>query len=321
MEYLLKDGLLDQTAFRFDDTSDIIFGYYKGYHIHLTENNEDQITISCSVVRDAQGPDRDFLRDVKSFGNQSVNGVSAKGFKVTAMAKGGMTKQKRSRYVVEAIDDLVDYFAANNFVDCCEQTGQTDGVEIYAVSGSPMILSPMAFEQIRTAMEDEQLAETSGQQPKENVFAGIVGALLGSLIGVALIVAISQLGYVVWISGLAMGVCTVKGYEFLAKRYSIKGAIICLVIVVGMTYFANELDWAVTIVRNSDLDIFTAFQTLPSFKSLPDFPQDTYWINLALIAVSSLVVAIPTIFGALSDSKNRYTIRQLSLEADEDDDY
>ncbi len=50
---------------------------------------------------------------------------------------------------------------------------------------------------------------------KENVLAGLVGAFLGSLIGVACIVGIGQMGYVASISGLVMAVCAIKGYSLL----------------------------------------------------------------------------------------------------------
>ena len=51
------------------------------------------------------------------------------------------------------------------------------------------------------------------EKKRENVPAGIVGAFLGSLIGVACAVLIGQLGYVASISGLVMAVCALKGYE------------------------------------------------------------------------------------------------------------
>ena len=50
------------------------------------------------------------------------------------------------------------------------------------------------------------------EKKRENVPAGIVGAFLGSLIGVACAVLIGQLGYVASISGLVMAVCALKGY-------------------------------------------------------------------------------------------------------------
>ena len=69
----------------------------------------------------------------------------------------------------------------------------------------------------------------------EHVAAGLVGAFWGSLIGVACIVIIGQLGYVAAFSGLVMAVCTIKGYERFSGSMSRKGAVIALIFIVGMT--------------------------------------------------------------------------------------
>ncbi len=47
-------------------------------------------------------------------------------------------------------------------------------------------------------------------QKKENWLAGIVGAFIGSLIGVGVIILLGQLGYVAALSGIAMAVCALK---------------------------------------------------------------------------------------------------------------
>ena len=60
------------------------------------------------------------------------------------------------------------------------------------------------------------------QQKKrpENIPAGIVGAFLGTLLGVVCTVVIGQLGYVASVSGLIMAVGALKGYELLGGRLS-----------------------------------------------------------------------------------------------------
>ncbi len=60
--------------------------------------------------------------------------------------------------------------------------------------------------------------ELERKKPRDNVIAGIVGAFLGSLIGVACIVVINKLGYVSAISGVVMAVCAIKGYAMLGGQ-------------------------------------------------------------------------------------------------------
>lgn len=57
--------------------------------------------------------------------------------------------------------------------------------------------------------------EKQRKKRPENVVAGVVGAFLGTLLGVVCTVVIGQLGYVASVSGLIMAVGALKGYELL----------------------------------------------------------------------------------------------------------
>ena len=72
------------------------------------------------------------------------------------------------------------------------------------------------------------------REKRENIVAGVVGAFLGSLIGVACVVIIGQLGYVASISGLIMAVCALKGYELLGGSLTKKGALISSLLILVM---------------------------------------------------------------------------------------
>ncbi|WP_052430676.1 hypothetical protein [Robinsoniella peoriensis] len=70
------------------------------------------------------------------------------------------------------------------------------------------------------------------EEKKENIIAGIVGAFLGTLIGLLCIVVVDQLGYMASISGVVMGVCAIKGYQMLAGKMSLKGIVISSVFMI-----------------------------------------------------------------------------------------
>ena len=57
--------------------------------------------------------------------------------------------------------------------------------------------------------------EEQRKKRQENIVAGVVGAFLGTLLGVVCTVVIGQLGYVASVSGLIMAVGALKGYELL----------------------------------------------------------------------------------------------------------
>lgn len=137
-------------------------------------------------------------------------------------------------------------------------------------------------------------------EPKrqENVAAGLAGAFLGSLVGVACIVLIGQLGYVASLSGLVMAACAVKGYERFSGTMSRKGAVIALVLIVGMTYIGNRMDFAVSVARAAEVDFFTAFQGIDALLDAGYLNAGAYWGNLALLYLFTLIGGIPTLAGA-----------------------
>ena len=132
----------------------------------------------------------------------------------------------------------------------------------------------------------------------ENVLTGLVGAFLGSLIGVACIVGIGQLGYVASFSGVIMAVCAIKGYSLLGGTISRKGAVIACVLTLVMTYFGNRLDFAVTVARAAEVDVFTAFQAIGDLLDAGYLNGAAYWGNLVLLYLFTLLGAVPTLIAA-----------------------
>lgn len=134
---------------------------------------------------------------------------------------------------------------------------------------------------------------------QENLAAGIVGALLGSLLGAACIVFIGQLGYVAALSGLVMAVCALKGYEKFGGVLSKKGIVICCVIILAMTYFGNKMDWALSASQVLDMGFMECYRSISLFIEEEVIEASAYWGNLAMLYVFTLVGAVPTIISAL----------------------
>ena len=127
---------------------------------------------------------------------------------------------------------------------------------------------------------------------REHVLAGLVGAFLGSLIGVACIVAVGQLGYVASFCGVVLAVCAIKGYGLLGGAMTRKGAVIASILTIFMTYLGNRLDFAVSVARTLDMDIFSAFRALDSLLNTEYTVSRAYWGNLVLLYLFTLVGAV-----------------------------
>ena len=134
---------------------------------------------------------------------------------------------------------------------------------------------------------------------RENVLAGIVGAFLGSLIGVACIVIVGQMGYVASICGLVMAVCSLKGYEMLSGGLGKTGAAVSFVLMLIMTYLANQLEWAITASSALEIGIWEAFRAVPALREAGAIEDRAYWGGLAMLYLFTLVGAVPTVLAGL----------------------
>ncbi len=135
-------------------------------------------------------------------------------------------------------------------------------------------------------------------EKKENVFTGTLGALIGALLGAVVILLLSRIGLVASISGLVLAFCTFKGYALLGKQLSVKGFVICLILIIITPYFADRLDWALRIRNNfsySGLSIGEAFANIPDFIEIGIIKKSNYIMNLVLLYVFAALGAFGTI--------------------------
>ncbi len=83
---------------------------------------------------------------------------------------------------------------------------------------------------------------------EENVLFGVIGALLFSLVGGALYILLSRIGYIAAVSGLIGVVCAIKGYSFFAKKESKRGIIIAVIIAALVLIIAWYLGFCLDMV-------------------------------------------------------------------------
>lgn len=87
---------------------------------------------------------------------------------------------------------------------------------------------------------------------QENMLAGIAGALIGGIIGGAAIMLVGQLGLISAIGGVILAFCTLKGYELPGKKWSKRGILACILIMLIVPYLADRVSWALEIVKVSE---------------------------------------------------------------------
>ena len=134
-------------------------------------------------------------------------------------------------------------------------------------------------------------------EKQENVFTGIIGALLGACIGGAAIVLLNQLGYVASFSGLVLAVCTIKGYELLGGKRSTTGIVISIALILVMPYLADRVSWALEIAEvyaEEGVTIAQAFASVHEVVELYEITAD-YFKDLGLLYLFTAIGAIGTL--------------------------
>lgn len=288
--------LAQDTGLSLDPQSGALFGTYGGYSIALEQIEQSwRFTISVSVKCGGRDPDVQVLRQAAK-AERSLQGCTVHGRQVTFQTKNRILMKNGLATAKEALDAAVNILRQTGCVSCCKVCGAVTDTRLYYTGGTISSLCADCSQQISLSADNQ--AQVMARQ-HENVIGGIVGALIGSLIGAACILIISQLGYIAAISGVVMGVCTVKGYELLGRKISRKGIVISGVIMLAVVFLSNQADWAIAVAKYFEMDFFTAFRAVPELLEAEAIEASTYYGDLALLYVFTLLGAVPTMRNAL----------------------
>ena len=287
-----------------DPKMGVIYGTYPSYKVILTQlnNNSYSFAATFSISKNQELPSSEQVRQVVT-DSKDILDCSVQGYQVTYTFRGAMTVAKTKEKLVAGLDTVTDFLKENHYQTVCQFCGTSEApIDTYSIGGLPVIACSACFKKQNEAM----LASLHEQnQKKENWLAGIVGAFIGSLIGVGVIILLGQVGYVAALSGIAMAVCALKGYELLGGKLSNKGIIGSVLIMVIMVYLGNRIDWSISVANYyTDVDYFYAFRILPDLLREGYLEASQYYGNLALVYLFTAIGAIPTILSVIRDRKN-----------------
>lgn len=295
--------LLESKSFRIDEKHGVLFGNQRGIPYFI--NIEDKYSALIFSVTNGEFPEQEKMKELVKQ-ESKIRNVSVTGYRVEFIIKHGLTTKVTITNILESIDAAVSFMASNRYEPCCENTGKTgadDRLDGYILGGIPKILSETSFAELSSELSSKAHDLSI---KKENVIGGIVGALLGSLAGVVAIVIIAQLGYVSVISGLIMGVTTVKGYSLLGGKLTKKGIAISGIIMLFMVYLGNNIDWALSISRELGMNFFESFGVVWEIIEYSQL-KEVYYQNLGMLYLFTAIGAIPMIIVLVKDNNSKYT--------------
>ncbi len=303
----------EETGFSIDESSQLLFGTKRGFEAHISPVlNVKAFYITMFIKYQEQQPAYADINQIVKLHKKLLNRCEVKGYQIrfqVPIAASFKGYDKAMHKTMEALDMLTETLQAKGYENACAHCGTSAELENYVIGGSSALLCEPCYHATSEQKETEKQFE---DERKENIIGGVVGAFLGSLLGGICIVILGQLGYVAALSGMVMGVCALKGYEWMGGKLTKTGIIISIAVMVVMVYISNRLDYAIAIVRYyDDVDVLEAFQYIPELVAEGYITASAYYRDIALVYLFTAVGSYSTIVNILKNQKNASLIQRL----------
>lgn len=292
----------------YDASSNILSQQHKGYTYHLqADSSNKRFFLTFAVTNPQRSLTPEDLSQI-SANHKILKQVQVTPPLLRLTLAAPMTKGKFYDQFNLLLNDVISYLYQYGYQNTDQESGQVGPTHVYVQNGRPYLINEESAHHLTGQLIQDQQTHAS---LNENRVLGIIGALLGSLIGVMLIVFLGQLGYVSVAGGLLLGICTLKGYELFAKKLSKFGIWISLLIIVIMTFIANALDYSLFVARELDIDVFYVIQNFTALFTEQVIDVNSYLFNLGILYLFTLIGAGSMIFQALKDNRNRFDLVKL----------
>ena len=310
------EALAAAMGLRYDGANNAIYGQKDGFDL-IVYAADSRYPYMLTIHTAAKSPTgaaltkqekKDYVKSVKS-----AAALRQEGNQILVSHKAVNKQDKLKEAMQESVSSLLSFLKSKGYSPCCSVCSRSEEVASFRFGGTYTHLCPDCEGKMRGNMLslDQEM-----QAKKENIVGGIVGALLGSLVGVLCIILLSQLGYVAALSGAVMAIGVLKGYELLGGKISKKSVVICVVIMLGMTYLGDRLDWAIRLYREFGQNIFDWYRMVPDLISMELIEMSTYAVNLLLLYVFLLLGAIPTLRSKVKERQEKGRLMKLGSASD-----
>ena len=307
--------LLKAKGMEYDENSDTWYGTVSGLGMRLVESIDSKNYDIVVSVTNGSLPDKQSMNEIASK-ESTITRATVRQYNVSFTVKRSFTDKAFLENIETAISDLPVLLKNAGWNDCCEVSGRRDNLVFCMVGGEVLLLCDEEYGKAESTIKNRSYSKS---EKSENVITGIVGALLGSFIGLIAIVLIGQLGYVSIFAGIIMGVCTVKGYALLGGKLSKKGALLSVLIMFAMTYAAAILDTCVYIIRQ-DSKAMAYLEELIPLIAKAIFTDSNSMIEFIKLLAFTLIGAIPAMVGIFRGEKLSVMAYKLK-EVRQDDGY
>jgi hypothetical protein len=308
--------LAEEARMQLDERSGTIYGNRSGYSVFINQREGlKSFCITLSISRQGLMPEYSEMNEIvishkKLLVRCDVNRCDVR-FHVR-LVRSIVGYNRAFGKAMEALNEIIPMLRRKGFEDSCRICASQDMLGNYFVGGAPARLCASCYRDYCESYEEGARAE---YEKRESVVGGLVGAFLGSLIGVVCIVLIGQLGYIASISGAVMGVCALKGYEILGRKLSPKGIVLSSILMIIMVYMGQRIDYAIAVALAYGVDALTAFRSIPFMVADNYIDSAGYYVGLAMLYLFAALGAVPTIFNIVKSKKTDAGIYRLGVRA------
>ena len=309
-EYL--HNIATDLGLQFDSEARVMYGEREGFLLVIEGTETKNVfNISFSAKQGSEGDlieeGKDIWDDLKTQ-SKAIHAISFNDYLTTVVVKGGMTKGKAVETLWTAIQDIVDFLLNHQFVQVNAATGEEEPIGLYQIGDTIYLIDDATFQDYHAEVQDTVQAY---DDRKENFLLGIVGAVIGVIIGGAVALLVARLGYVSVLAGIALGFCTIKGYEILGKKLTKKGVVVSAVLMILTVFLVNQLDNVLFFMDEYALpfDVTWGLFNEETFKG--NVPEN-YFLELGKLAVFTLGGAWISVQSALEGKKNRAIARKIA---------
>lgn len=302
-----RHQLATELGFQYDPETSSIYGENSGYFFLLSETDTKNVfSIALSVSRDdAEEAAAQLHQMVKD--SSVLKSISLNQYVTTFTVKAGMTKTKTIENVRQALTEILQFLQTNGFYTVCGYSGEKGPVGLYQIGDSLFLMNEDSFQELSTQLK---IDTDSYNSQKENVLLGTVGAFIGAIIGGAVTLFIARLGYVAFYAGFILGICVVKGYEILGKKFSKLGAVISSILLLVTIVLVQQFDYALEAVKQLGVDFSDGFDLINTLVLNGEAPEK-YFFNFFMLAVFTIIGGGVAISSALSTHKTRGIARKI----------
>lgn len=305
----LAEGL----GFYYDKNGNAAVGEVGGYDMLITNADKGSLYYLNISVTKGEKPTKADFEGIKEYNKYlKTIGVNKKNYRVVFTLGGAFTKDGTVKRFQEILSALARFLQDRGFQNCSEISGVTQGVSTYFAQGVK-IITKSEYAEIERGIQEKQ--DKIALRGSSSILLGTVGALLGAVVAGAVVLCISQLGYVSWFGGVVMGGLVMGGYKVFAGRIQKIGIIISAIIMLAAMYLINRLDWALMIQRYFTPDMFgmegTKLSLSFTFKNVVAIVetanlQADYFKNLGLQLLFTFICGLVTSIGVVQWDKNSF---------------